>query len=213
MLARLASGSPCGTARIRSSWPISTRVRAAGSVGPSMKAMSSWASAAALASTGAASWLSRHRAHRRSAGRPARLGARVRRASRLDRRGADHRHSRHRTIRLLPPRRPAPGGQRAARGAARAAGPLRHPLPRQSRLAARPRGRAAPGNDKPVNSLARHLPGLFAPSSGPAARTVCPTWRKPRSVPGSGTGTPLAVPVPSCPAEVLTLAGYLPGPA
>ena len=33
------------------------------------------------------------------------------------------------------------------------------------------------------------------------------------SVPGSGTGTPLAVPVPLCPAEVLTLAGYLPGPA
>ena len=30
---------------------------------------------------------------------------------------------------------------------------------------------------------------------------------------GFGTGTPLAVPVPLCPAEVLTLAGYLPGPA
>ena len=59
MLARLASGSPCGTARTRSSWPISTRVSLAGSVGQSMKAMSSWASAAALASTEAASWLSR----------------------------------------------------------------------------------------------------------------------------------------------------------
>src|SRR6185437_6922286 len=59
MLARSASGSPWGTARTISSWPISTRVSLAGSVGPSMKAMSSWASAAALASTEAASWLSR----------------------------------------------------------------------------------------------------------------------------------------------------------
>src|SRR5947207_13754378 len=51
MLARLASGSSWGTARTRSSWPISVRVSFAG---PSMKAMSSWASAAALARTGAA---------------------------------------------------------------------------------------------------------------------------------------------------------------
>ena len=36
---------------------------------------------------------------------------------------------------------PPPGGHRAARGAARTAGPLRHPLSRQSRLAARPRRR------------------------------------------------------------------------
>src|SRR6185369_1627023 len=48
MLARLASGSPCGTARTMSSWPISMRVSLAGSVGPSMMAMSSWASAGAL---------------------------------------------------------------------------------------------------------------------------------------------------------------------
>ena len=87
----------------------------------------------------------RHCAHRRSAGRPSRRGARVHRPSRLDRRGADHRHSRHRTIRLLPPRRPAPAGQRAARAAARAARPLRHPLSRQSRpgnAPARPPDRA-----------------------------------------------------------------------
>ena len=35
-------------------------------------------------------------------------------------------------------------GSEPPEAAARAAGPLRHPLPRQSRLAARPRGRAAP---------------------------------------------------------------------
>lgn len=81
--------------------------------------------------------------------------ARVRRPSQLDRRGADHRHSRHRTIRLLPPRRPAPAGQRAARAAARAARPLRHPLPRQPRLATRPRGRlTAPGSEKLIAEAA-----------------------------------------------------------
>ena len=61
--------------------------------------------------------------------------------------------------------------------AASASGPLRHPLPRQSRLAARPRGRlTAPGTRKPIHS--RLTPELGkvrrAELIAEAARPACP---------------------------------------